>query len=113
MSNSNRRAEVTSRGALYALHRDVGHDPSLIRPIAATDRSVVLIFSAALFVSALRLFLDQPMFAKMVLPLLGGSPSVWTTCVLFFQASLLAGYAYAHLVTTRLSIRWHATVLRR
>ena len=72
--------------------------------------SVVLIFSAALFVSAFLLFLVQPMFAKMVLPLLGGSPSVWTTCVMFFQAGLLAGYAYAHLVTTRLSIRWQATV---
>ena len=71
---------------------------------------IVIIFSAALFVSALLLFLVQPMFAKMVLPLLGGSPSVWTTCVLFFQAGLLAGYAYAHLLTTRLSIRWQAAV---
>jgi hypothetical protein len=72
--------------------------------------SVVFIFSAALFVSALLLFLVQPMFAKMVLPLLGGSPSVWTTCVLFFQAGLLAGYGYAHLITTRLSMRWQAVV---
>ena len=72
--------------------------------------SVVLIFSAALFVSALQLFLVQPMFAKMVLPLLGGSPSVWTTCVLFFQAGLLAGYVYPHFVTTGLSIRWQAAI---
>ena len=71
---------------------------------------VVIIFSAALFVSALLLFLVQPMFAKMVLPLLGGSPSVWTTCMLFFQTGLLAGYGYAHLLTTRLSIRWQAAV---
>ena len=71
---------------------------------------VVIIFSAALFVSALLLFLVQPMFAKMVLPMLGGSPSVWTTCMLFFQTGLLAGYGYAHLLTTRLSIRWQAAV---
>ena len=71
---------------------------------------VVIVFSAALFVSALLLFLVQPMFAKMVLPLLGGSPSVWTTCMLFFQTGLLAGYAYAHILTTRLSIRWQAAV---
>ena len=56
--------------------------------------SVVLIFSAALFVSAFLLFLVQPMFAKMVLPLLGGTPAVWATCVVFFQAVLLAGYLY-------------------
>ena len=71
---------------------------------------MAVIFSAALFASALLLFLVQPMFAKMVLPLLGGSPSVWTTCMLFFQAGLLAGYVYAHLLTTRLSIRWQAAV---
>jgi hypothetical protein len=72
--------------------------------------SVAIIFSASLFVSAFLLFLVQPMFAKMVLPLLGGSPSVWTTCVLFFQTGLLVGYAYAHLITKRLAIRWQATV---
>jgi hypothetical protein len=44
------------------------------------------------------LFLVQPMFAKMVLPLLGGAPAVWTTCMLFFQSGLLAGYAYAHAI---------------
>jgi hypothetical protein len=41
------------------------------------------------------------MFARMALPQLGGSPNVWNTCVVFFQAALLAGYAYAHVVTTR------------
>ena len=43
--------------------------------------------------------LVQPMFAKMVLPLLGGSPSVWNTCVVFFQAMLLCGYMYSHSLT--------------
>jgi SAM-dependent methyltransferase len=53
-------------------------------------------FAIVLFTSAALLFIVQPLIAKALLPLLGGSPSVWTTCMLFFQAGLLAGYAYAH-----------------
>ena len=49
-----------------------------------------------LFLSALLLFAVQPMFAKMVLPILGGSPAVWSVAMCFFQAALLGGYAYAH-----------------
>ena len=49
-----------------------------------------------MFVSAALLFLVEPMFAKMALPLLGGSAAVWTTCLVFFQITLMAGYAYAH-----------------
>ncbi|MEM1049838.1 MAG: fused MFS/spermidine synthase [Pseudomonadota bacterium] len=55
-------------------------------------------FAFALFLSALLIFAVQPMFAKMVLPLLGGAPSVWNAAMVFFQASLLAGYLYAHLL---------------
>jgi SAM-dependent methyltransferase len=51
-----------------------------------------------LFLSAFLLFCLQPMVGKMLLPSLGGAASVWTTCVLFFQAMLLAGYFYAYLV---------------
>src|SRR5262245_64971176 len=58
-------------------------------------------FTATTFLSALLLFAIQPMFAKMVLPVLGGSPSVWSVSVFFFQGALLAGYIYAHLLTTR------------
>ncbi|HEY5995770.1 MAG TPA: hypothetical protein VIU29_02060, partial [Candidatus Deferrimicrobiaceae bacterium] len=54
-------------------------------------------FAIALFTSASLLFWVQPMIAKMILPALGGSPSVWNTCMVFFQAVLLAGYLYAHL----------------
>lgn len=54
-------------------------------------------FRLAIFLGAGLLFLIQPMFAKMVLPMLGGSPAVWNTCMLFFQGMLLAGYGYAHL----------------
>jgi hypothetical protein len=64
-----------------------------------------LLFALTLFVSAALLFVVQPMVAKMVLPLLGGSPAVWSTCMVFFQGALLAGYAYAHLTAQRLSIK--------
>jgi hypothetical protein len=57
---------------------------------------MVTLFAAAMFINALLLFLVQPMFARLLLPLFGGSPAVWTTCMLFFQSALLAGYAYSH-----------------
>jgi hypothetical protein len=56
------------------------------------------VFTAAVFTSALLLFAVQPMFARMVLPRLGGSPSVWSVAMVFFQTMLLAGYAYAHML---------------
>ena len=65
----------------------------------------VILFSTTLFLSAFLLFSLQPMFAKMVLPRLGGTPAVWNTCMVFFQAALLAGYGYAHLATSRLETR--------
>jgi hypothetical protein len=55
-----------------------------------------LLFALTLLTSATLLFLVQPMFAKMVLPLLGGTPAVWNTCMVFYQAALLGGYVYAH-----------------
>jgi hypothetical protein len=55
-------------------------------------------FGATLFLSALLLFSVQPLFAKLVLPLLGGAPAVWSVAMVFFQGVLLAGYAYAHLL---------------
>ena len=51
------------------------------------------------------MFAVELMYAKMVLPLLGGTPAVWNTCMLFFQAALLAGYAYAHWATSALRPR--------
>src|SRR6185436_15656944 len=55
-------------------------------------------FARTLFLSAFLVFSSEPMIGKMLLPYLGGAPSVWTTCVLFFQTMLLAGYAYAYLI---------------
>jgi len=57
---------------------------------------MILQLGLTLFLSAFLLFCCQPMIGKMVLPLLGGAASVWTTCMLFFQAMLLVGYLYAH-----------------
>jgi hypothetical protein len=59
-----------------------------------------ILFYLTLFVSAFLLFWAQLMVGKMILPLLGGSPSVWNTCLFFFQAILLLGYGYGHLTTT-------------
>jgi hypothetical protein len=64
------------------------------------------LFAATIFLAATLLFWVEPMVAKMVLPRFGGGPAVWTTCMLFFQAVLLLGYGYAHLVSTRLARRW-------
>ena len=66
---------------------------------------LVWVFGATVFVSASLLFLVEPMFARMVLPYLGGSPAVWNTCVVFFQAAMLAGYAYAHVLTRHVPLR--------
>jgi spermidine synthase len=64
-----------------------------------------VIFSLTLFVSAGLLFLVQPMIGKMILPLLGGTPAVWNTCMMFFQGLLLAGYCYAHIISGKMTIR--------
>ena len=71
----------------------------------SVKRFTLTLFSATLFASALLLFSLQPMFAKMVLPRLGGSSSVWSVAMVMFQAFLFAGYLYAHLIATRLPIR--------
>ena len=69
---------------------------------------VTALFGSTLFLSALLLFLVQPMFAKMVLPRLGGTPAVWNTCVVFFQLTLLAGYVYTHATVRWLGVRRQA-----
>ncbi len=92
--------------------------PSAVRPAGAAVQTTwwtVTLFTTTLFLSAFLLFLVQPMVAKMVLPLLGGAPMVWNTCMVFFQVALLAGYAYAHAAARwappRLQIALHVAVL--
>lgn len=65
-------------------------------PAPPSPRLVLTTYTAAVFLSALLLFAVQPMFTRMVLPQLGGSPSVWSIAMVFFQTMLLLGYAYAH-----------------
>lgn len=68
------------------------------------------LYAITLFVGAALLFLVQPMIGKLLLPLVGGTPSVWNTCMVFFQAVLLAGYLYAHRSTWQLGVRRQAAM---
>jgi SAM-dependent methyltransferase len=61
-----------------------------------------MIYAATIFLSSFLLFLVQPLIARLILPWFGGSAAVWTTCMLFFQVLLLAGYGYAHLLEKKL-----------
>ncbi len=73
-------------------------------------RLAPVLFTATIFLSAALLFFVQPLFAKIVLPVIGGSPAVWTTAMLFFQSVLLAGYLYAHFSTRYLAPRHQVIV---
>ena len=89
--------------------------PDLISAAARPDQrqatfsiAVLAVFTICLFASAFLLFLVEPMVAKMVLPLVGGTSAVWATSVLFFQTVLLIGYGYSHWLAMRLQWRWQA-----
>jgi SAM-dependent methyltransferase len=81
-----------------------------IAPAAFPASLLLPSYAATLFFSAGLLFLVQPMVTKMVLPRLGGSPAVWNTSMCFFQAMLLCGYLYAHLLATRVERRSQALI---
>lgn len=78
--------------------------------VTARVRFLAPAFGVTLVVSAALLFWIQPLFGKMALPFLGGSPSVWNTLLLFFQTALLAGYAYAHLLCRLKSFAWQVAI---
>jgi len=63
------------------------------------------VFAVTVFLSAFLLFQVQPLIGKYILPWFGGSPTVWTVCMLFFQTLLFGGYAYAHLTTHFVSLK--------
>jgi hypothetical protein len=63
----------------------------------AKNTGLIWVYAATIFLSALLLFLVQPIISRFILPWFGGAPAVWTAAMLFFQTMLLAGYAYAHL----------------
>src|SRR5260221_8486127 len=73
-------------------------EPSVVtdQSSAARNRLILVVYTAAIFVSALLLFSVQPLFTKMVLPRLGGSPGGWSVGMGVFQSLLLGGYAHAH-----------------
>jgi SAM-dependent methyltransferase len=79
---------------------DVSVSADAGRPVdsGGIDPVTPVLFALAIFTSAALVFTIQPMATKLVLPVLGGSPSVWNTAMVFFQAALLAGYAYAHVL---------------
>ncbi|MEA2893535.1 MAG: hypothetical protein QOI05_4328 [Bradyrhizobium sp.] len=70
--------------------------PAADQTSVSRNRLILTVYTAAIFTSALLLFSVQPLFTKMVLPRLGGSPAVWSVAMVFFQSLLLGGYAYAH-----------------
>jgi hypothetical protein len=78
-----------------------GAVPQFLVELARNAPAMMWTFTSTTFLSALLLFAIQPMFAKTVLPVLGGSPSVWSVSVFFFQTALLAGYLYAHLLINK------------
>ena len=67
-----------------------------------TTRSLKRLFQAEIVLASALLFLIEPLAARQLLPIFGGSASVWITCLVFFQAALLLGYLYTHLLTTRI-----------
>jgi spermidine synthase len=74
-------------------------------PTTALIKAAGWLYPATTFISAALLFTLQPLFAKMLTPLMGGSPAVWNTALVFYQGALLAGYFYAHIIATRLKPR--------
>jgi hypothetical protein len=78
--------------------------------MTAKGMALAFVFGATLFLSACLMFVVEPMISKMVLPRLGGSPSVWSTCLFFFQACLLLGYLYAHGIGRAMATRWQILV---
>ena len=83
---------------------------TLVSPATRRPFGVVGLYSVTLVVSAALVFMVQPMFARFVLPLLGGAPAVWTTAMLFFQSALLLAYLYAHWSTRRFGARRQAAL---
>lgn len=89
-----------------------GHPTKLRPPQESTSATVlsVIPYVLAIFLSAFLLFQVEPIIARYILPWFGGTPAVWTTCMLFFQVFLLGGYAYAHLLASHFSPRYQAII---
>lgn len=101
--------------AFVEASRGQGREASSLPARLSARIGLVGLFSGTLLLAALLLFSLQPMFTKRVLPILGGSPAVWSVAMVVFQALLLAGYAYAHALTRwlqpRAALALHVLVL--
>ncbi len=96
------RPERPTSSSALAGRKRCSHDCALLTGWGGTpdnadtmSHALTVVFGVTLFLASLLLFLLQPMFGRMVLPLLGGAPAVWNTCLVFFQLTLLLGYLYA------------------
>ncbi len=79
-------------------------------PATTTKGNSSALYALTILTSAFLIFQVQPLISKSILPWFGGTPGVWTTCMLFFQVVLFAGYAYAHASIRWLSPKWQAAV---
>jgi len=102
--------------AVSHLHRPARLFPTETATLRVPARAIsapalaVPLFAATLFLSGFLIFLIEPMVARMVLPVLGGVPMVWTACVVFFQIVMLAGYGYAFAASRWLTVRSHVAL---
>ena len=85
-------------------------DSTTTTAVRKADAITPALFAVAIFTSASLVVIVQPMVTKLVLPMLGGSPSVWNTSMVFFQTALLVGYGYAHLLQRVRSLKWQAAI---
>jgi predicted O-methyltransferase YrrM len=85
-------------------------DSTMTTAVRKADAITPALFAVAIFTSASLVFVVQPMVSKLVLPMLGGSPSVWNTSMVFFQTALLIGYGYAHLLQRIRSLKLQAII---
>jgi len=100
--------ETPTEASTFSPANSVNTSPRALSVAAPSQAAILWTFATTLFASATLLFLVQPMVGKMILPLFGGTPATWNTCMLFFQAVLLAGYAYSHVTTSWLGVRKQA-----
>ena len=91
-------APTVVAGRSTLMHRRAGEAERAAAPSSSLRNAL---FALTLFISASLVFVIEPMFGKMVLPRLGGTPAVWNTCMVFYQTVLLAGYGYAHVLSRR------------
>src|SRR5690606_5115596 len=90
--------------------RLTGHAPYNTAHLKHAPQPRMALYAFTIFTSAFLLFLVQPIIAKQILPWFGGSAAVWSTCLVFFQVLLVAGYAYADWTTRALRARGQAVL---